>query len=88
MRPMGLALRKQIYTHAFRQFAILPHIGFSPAVGVVVSYHIGCFITHTQRLLLGNFIVETRIHKNLSTEGFRGSAAVEFPVAGGMELGF
>ena len=88
MRPMGLAFRKQIYAHAFRQFAILPHIGCSPAVGVVVSYHVGCLIAHTQRLLLGNLIVETRIHKNLSTEGFRGSAAVEFPVAGGMELGF
>ena len=88
MRPMGLAFRKQIYAHAFRQFAILPHIGCSPAVGVVVTYYIGCLIAHTQRLLLGNLIVETCVHKNLSTKGFRGSAAVEFPVAGGMELGF
>ena len=88
MRPMGLALRKQIYAHAFGQFAILPHIGCSPTVGVVVAYHIGCFIAHTQRLLLGNLIVESCVHKNLSTEGIRGSAAVEIPVAGSMELGF
>ena len=85
---MGLAFRKQIYAHAFRQFTILPHIGSSPAVGVVVAYNIGCFIAHTQRLLLGNLIVETCVHKNLSTKGFRGSTAVEFPVAGSMELGF
>ena len=88
MRPMGLSFRKQIYAHAFRQFAILPHIGSSPAVGVVVAYHIGCFIAHTQRLLLGNLIVESRVQENVSTIGIRGSAAVEFPLAGGMELGF
>ena len=88
MRPMGLAFRKQIYAHAFRQFAILPHIGCSPAVGVVVSYHVGCLIAHTQRLLLGNLIVESRVQENVSTIGIRGSAAVEFPVAGSMELGF
>ena len=88
MRPMGLAFRKQIYAHAFRQFAILPHIGCSPAVGVVVTYYIGCLIAHTQRLLLGNLIVESRVQENISTIGIRGSAAVEFPVAGSMELGF
>jgi hypothetical protein len=39
-------------------------------------------------LLLGNLIVEARVQENVSTIGIRGSAAVEFPVAGGMELGF
>jgi hypothetical protein len=78
MRPMGLAFRKQIYAHAFRQFAILPHIGSSPAVGVVVTYYIGCLIAHTQRLLLGNLIVEARIQENISTIGIRGSALSRF----------
>ena len=39
-------------------------------------------------MLLGNLIVESRVQENISTIGIRGSAAVEFPLASGMELGF